>query len=50
MLALLAAAYQAEALLAALAIKPEDHGPVGDLPHDEGWRGSMLGLRYGLGR
>lgn len=38
-------AYSSDALLKALAVKPEDHGPVGDLPHDEGWAGTMLGLK-----
>ena len=39
-------AYKNEALLRALSIKPEDHGPdeYGN-PHDEGWAGTMLGLR-----
>jgi hypothetical protein len=36
----------AEALLKAMAVAPEDHGPTADgMPHDEGWRGTMLGLR-----
>ena len=38
--------YRNEALLRALSIRPEDHGPddAGN-PHDEGWAGTMLGLR-----
>lgn len=38
--------YSHDALLKAMAIKPEDHGPTreGD-PHDEGWAGTMLGLK-----
>jgi len=38
--------YKNEALLRALSVKPEDHGPdeYGN-PHDEGWAGTMLGLR-----
>ena len=39
-------AYTGEALLRALSIKPEDHGPDGEgNPHDEGWAATMLGLR-----
>jgi hypothetical protein len=35
-----------EALLKAMAVRPEDHGPTADgMPHDEGWRGTMLGLK-----
>jgi hypothetical protein len=34
-----------ENLLEALAVAPEDHGPAGGLPHDEGWMGTMLGLK-----
>jgi hypothetical protein len=35
-----------EALLKALAVRPEDHGPTADgMPHDEGWAGTMLGLK-----
>ena len=38
--------HSADAILKALAVKPEDHGPTGDgMPHDEGWAGTMLGLR-----
>lgn len=38
--------YKNEALLRALSIKPEDHGPDDQgNPHDEGWAGTMLGLR-----
>ena len=37
--------YSTDALLKALAVRPEDHGPVGDLPHNEGWAGTMLGLK-----
>jgi hypothetical protein len=37
--------YQAEALLTAMAVRPEGHGPAGGMPHDEGWRGTMLGLK-----
>ncbi len=32
-------------LLEALAVRPEDHGPAGGMPHDEGWAGTMLGLK-----
>lgn len=40
------AEYSIEAVLKALAIRPEDHGPTPDgMPHDEGWAGTMLGLR-----
>lgn len=39
------AAYSVEALRKALAAKPEDHGPAEGDPHDEGWAGTMLGLR-----
>ena len=34
-----------ENLLEALAVRPEDHGPAGGMPHDEGWAGTMLGLK-----
>ncbi|HYI37565.1 MAG TPA: hypothetical protein VEX39_13200 [Thermoleophilaceae bacterium] len=38
--------YNGDALLRALSVKPEDHGPDGDgNPHDEGSAGTMLGLR-----
>ena len=38
--------YKSEALLRALSIKPEDHGPDDEgNPHDEGWGATMLGLR-----
>ena len=38
--------YKNEALLRALSIKPEDHGPDDEgNPHDEGWAATMLGLR-----
>jgi hypothetical protein len=38
--------YSIDALLTALAVRPEDHGPTEEgLPHDEGWSGTMLGLR-----
>lgn len=37
--------YSVAALRKALAIKPEDHGPAGGEPHDEGWAGTMLGLK-----
>ena len=37
--------YSSEALLKALAIQPEDHGPKDGLPHNEGWAGTMLGLK-----
>ena len=38
--------YSIEALLKALAVRPEDHGPTADgMPHDEGWAGTMLGLK-----
>lgn len=37
--------FSVEGLRKALAVKPEDHGPAGDDPHDEGWAGTMLGLR-----
>jgi hypothetical protein len=40
------AAYSIDALLKALAVRPEDHGPTADgMPHDEGWQGTMLGLK-----
>ncbi|MBI4897404.1 MAG: hypothetical protein HY827_03450 [Actinobacteria bacterium] len=39
------APYSTDALLKAMAIKPEDHGPGGGQPHDEGWAGTMLGLK-----
>src|SRR5215211_5749181 len=40
------APYSVDGLLKALAVKPEDHGPTADgMPHDEGWAGTMLGLR-----
>ena len=36
----------AQPLLDAMAVRPEDHGPTADgLPHDEGWAGTMLGLK-----
>ena len=39
-------AYSIDALLKALAVRPEDHGPTADgMPHDEGWAGTMLGLK-----
>jgi hypothetical protein len=39
-------AYSLDAVLKAMAIQPEDHGPTADgMPHDEGWAGTMLGLR-----
>ncbi len=37
--------YSVDALLKALAIKPADYGPTDDLPYDEGWAGTMLGLK-----
>jgi hypothetical protein len=38
--------YGIDALLKALAVRPEDHGPTPDgMPHDEGWQGTMLGLK-----
>jgi hypothetical protein len=37
--------YSVDALLKALAIKPADYGPTDDLPYDEGWSGTMLGLK-----
>ncbi|HEX5910332.1 MAG TPA: hypothetical protein VFY44_07545 [Thermoleophilaceae bacterium] len=38
--------YKNEALLRALSIRPEDHGPDDQgNPHDEGWAATMLGLR-----
>ena len=38
--------YKNEALLRALSVKPEDHGPDHEgNPHDEGWAATMLGLR-----
>jgi hypothetical protein len=40
------AEYSIDALLEALAVRAEDHGPTADgMPHDEGWAGTMLGLR-----
>jgi hypothetical protein len=38
-------AYSTGAVLKALAVRPEDHGPTDDQPHDEGWAGTMLGLK-----
>jgi hypothetical protein len=36
----------AQPRLDAMAVRPEDHGPTADgLPHDEGWAGTMLGLK-----
>jgi hypothetical protein len=38
--------FSTDAVLASLAIQPEDHGPAADgLPHNEGWAGTMLGLK-----
>jgi hypothetical protein len=37
--------YSTGALLKALAVKPADYGPRGDTPYDEGWAGTMLGLK-----
>jgi hypothetical protein len=37
--------YTTAAVLKALAVRPEDHGPTDDEPWDEGWAGTMLGLR-----
>ena len=37
--------YSTDALLKALAVQGEDHGPRDGLPHDEGWAGTMLGLK-----
>ena len=37
--------YSTAALLKALALRPEDHGPKDGMPHDEGWAGTMLGLK-----
>jgi hypothetical protein len=38
--------FSVEAVLKALAVRPEDHGPTADgMPHDEGWAGTMLGLK-----
>ena len=34
-----------EAILHELAVAPENHGPRDGMPHDEGWMGTMLGLR-----
>jgi hypothetical protein len=40
------AEYSIEAVLTALAVRPGDHGPTADgMPHDEGWAGTMLGLK-----
>jgi hypothetical protein len=39
------ATYSVDGLRKALAIKSEDHGPTESEPHDEGWAGTMLGLR-----
>jgi hypothetical protein len=36
--------YSTGALLKAMAIKPADYGPTGDMPYNEGWAGTMLGL------
>jgi hypothetical protein len=37
--------YSSDALLKAMAIKPADYGPTDDEPYDEGWGGTMLGLK-----
>jgi hypothetical protein len=37
--------YSTDALLTALAVRSEDHGPRDGMPHDEGWAGTMLGLK-----
>ncbi len=37
--------YSTGALLKAMAIKPADYGARGDMPYDEGWAGTMLGLK-----
>ena len=37
--------YSSNGLLTAMAILPEDHGPKDGMPHDEGWAGTMLGLK-----
>jgi hypothetical protein len=33
------------ALLKAMAVKEADYGPTGDMPYNEGWAGTMLGLK-----
>lgn len=43
------ASYSLDALRKALAVAPEDHGPRGSEPHNEGWEGEMLGLRSKVG-
>ena len=37
--------YSTSALLKAMAVRPADYGPSGDMPYDEGWAGTMLGLK-----
>jgi hypothetical protein len=37
--------YTTDALLKAMAVAPEDHGPRDGMPHNEGWAGTMLGLK-----
>jgi hypothetical protein len=37
--------YSTGALLKALALQPEDHSPRDGMPWDEGWAGTMLGLK-----
>lgn len=39
------ATFSVDGLRKALAVKAEDHGPTDSEPHDEGWAGTMLGLR-----
>jgi hypothetical protein len=38
-------AFTTGAVLKALAVRPEDYGPTDDMPYDEGWAGTMLGLK-----
>jgi hypothetical protein len=37
--------YGTDALLKAMAVRPADYGPTGDMPYNEGWAGTMLGLK-----
>jgi hypothetical protein len=37
--------YNTDAVLKAMAVRPQDHGPRDGMPHDEGWAGTMLGLK-----
>jgi hypothetical protein len=37
--------YGTDALLKAMAVQAADYGPSGDMPYNEGWAGTMLGLK-----